>query len=50
LFYNTFQQLLLIPVVLVIVMIFSVFALSKRENIMEFNNSLNNITDIVNIL
>ena len=40
----------LIPVVLVIVMIFSVFALSKRENIIEFNNSLNNITDIINIL
>ena len=40
----------LIPAVLVIVMIFSVFALSKRENIIEFNNSLNNITDTVNIL
>ena len=40
----------LIPVVLVIVMIFSVLVLSKRENIIEFNNSLNNITDIVNIL
>ena len=40
----------LIPVVLVIVMIFSVFVLSKRENIIEFNNSLNNITDIINIL
>jgi hypothetical protein len=40
----------LIPVVLVIVLIFSVFVLSKRENIIEFNNSLNNITDIMNIL
>ena len=40
----------LIPVVLVIVMIFSVFTLSGRENIIEFNNSLNNITDTVNIL
>ena len=40
----------LIPVVLVIVMIFSVLVLSKRENIIEFNNSLNNITDIINIL
>ena len=40
----------LIPVVLVIVMIFSVFTLSGRENIIEFNNSLNNITDAVNIL
>ena len=40
----------LIPVVLVIVLIFSAFVLSKRENIIEFNNSLNNITDTVNIL
>ena len=40
----------LIPVVLVIVMIFSVFTLSGRENIIEFNNSLNNITDTVDIL
>ena len=40
----------LIPVVLVIVMIFSVFTLSGRENIIEFNNSLKNITDTVNIL
>ena len=40
----------LIPVVLVIVLIFSVFVLSKRENIIEFNNSLKNITDTVNIL
>ena len=40
----------LIPVVLVIVMIFSVFTLSGRENTIEFNNSLNNITDTVNIL
>ena len=40
----------LIPVVLVIVLIFSVFVLSKRENIIEFNNSLSNITDIINIL
>jgi hypothetical protein len=31
-------------------MIFSVFTLSGRENIIEFNNSLNNITDTVNIL
>jgi len=40
----------LIPVVLVIVMIFSVFTLSGRENIIEFNNSLKNITDTINIL
>ena len=44
------SAIILIPVVLVIVMIFSVLVLSKRENIIEFNNSLNNITDIVNIL
>ena len=36
----------LIPVVLVIVLIFSVFVLSKRENITELNNSLENINNI----
>ena len=39
-----------IPIALVVVMIISVFVLSGRENIIEFNNSLNNITDTVNIL
>ena len=36
----------LIPVVGVIIMMFSVIALSKRENITEFNNSLENIKSI----
>tara|TARA_Y100000590_G_scaffold419090_1_gene520529 strand:+ start:1928 stop:2797 length:870 start_codon:yes stop_codon:yes gene_type:complete len=36
----------LIPVILVIAMILSVFSLSGRENINEFNNSLENITNI----
>ena len=36
----------LIPVALVIILIFSVFALSKRENITELNNSLENINNI----
>jgi hypothetical protein len=39
----------LIPVVLVIVLIFSVFVLSKRENITELNNSLENINNIENL-
>jgi len=36
----------LIPVVGVIIMMFSVIVLSKRENISEFNNSLENIKNI----
>ena len=39
----------LIPVVLVIIMIFSVFILSRRENITELNNSLSNILNIDDI-
>ena len=39
----------LIPVALVIILIFSVFVLSKRENITELNNSLENIDNIENL-
>ena len=39
----------LIPVALVIILIFSVFVLSKRENITELNNSLENINNIENL-
>ena len=39
----------LIPVALVIFMIFSVFILSRRENIIELNNSLENINNIENL-
>ena len=39
----------LIPVVLVILMIISVFILSRRENITELNNSLENISNIENL-
>jgi len=39
----------LIPVVLVVIMIFSIFILSGRENITEFNNSLENISNIENL-
>ena len=39
----------LIPVALVIFMIFSVFALSGRENITELNSSLENINNIENL-
>ena len=39
----------LIPVALVIFMIFSVFILSRRENIIELNNSLENINNVENL-
>ena len=39
----------LFPVALVIILIFSVFVLSKRENITELNNSLENINNIENL-
>ena len=39
----------LIPVALVIILIFSVFVLSKRENITELNKSLENINNIENL-
>jgi len=38
-----------IPVVLTVSMIFSIFALSGRENITELNNSLENINNIENL-
>ena len=40
---------ILIPVGLVIILIFSVFTLSGRENIIELNNSLENINNIENL-
>jgi len=39
----------LIPVASVVILIFSVFVLSKRENITELNNSLENINNIENL-
>ena len=39
----------LIPVALVVIMIFSIFILSGRENITELNNSLENINNIENL-
>ena len=39
---------ILIPVLFVILMVISVFALSRRENITELNSSLENINDIKN--
>ncbi len=40
----------LIPFIAVIFMMISVIILSRRENISEFNNSLDNIKDIKDIL
>ena len=39
----------LIPIALIIIMVFSVFILSKRENITEYLSSTKNISDIVQI-
>ena len=39
----------LIPVVGIIIMIFSIIILSRRENISEFNSSLENIENIEKI-
>ena len=39
----------LIPIALVIIMVFSVFTLSKRENITEYLSSTKNISDIIQI-
>ena len=38
-----------IPIVLVILMIISIFSLSKRENIKELNSSLDNVIEIENL-
>ncbi len=39
----------LIPIALIVIMIFSIFTLSRRENISELNNSLENINNIENL-
>jgi len=43
---NNFSIVTLIPVVAVITMLVSVMILSKRENMLEFNESLKNIQSI----
>ncbi len=40
----------LIPIITIIFMIISVIILSRRENILDFNNSLNNIENVEDIL
>ena len=40
------SSITLIPIIAVIVMMFSAIILSRRENILEFNNSLENIVNI----
>ena len=39
----------LIPFVLLLIMIYSISSLSLRENIDEYNNSLKNIEDVINL-
>ncbi len=41
--------IMLIPIMLVLILIVLVFAISKRENLEEFNNSLSNISNIDNL-
>ena len=43
---NNASIVTLLPLVLLFVMIYSIFSLALRENMDEFNNSLNNINDI----
>ena len=44
--YQSLSVITVIPVFLALILIFSVISLSKRENLDELNNSLNNIQDI----
>jgi len=44
--YQSLSVITVIPVFLALILIFSVISLSKRENLEELNNSLNNIQDI----
>ena len=49
LIHQNITAIMLIPVILVLALITSVFALSKRENLEELNNSLLNINNIDNL-
>ena len=49
LIYQNKTIIMITPVLLVIILIFSVFAISKRENLEEMNNSLLNISSIDNL-
>jgi len=49
LIHQNITVVMLIPIVLVIILIFAVFIISKRENISELNNSLSNISSIDNL-
>jgi membrane protein YdbS with pleckstrin-like domain len=41
--HQNISTIMLLPIIFVIVMIISIFIISKRENIVEFRNSLKNI-------
>ena len=49
LIHQNITAIMLIPVILVLTLIASVFAISKRENLEELNNSLLNISNIDNL-
>ncbi len=44
--YQKLSIIMMIPIILILILIFSVFAVSKRENLSELNNSLSNILNI----
>ncbi len=46
LIYQKLTFIMMIPIILVLILIFFVFTLSKRENLSELNNSLSNILNI----
>ena len=47
--YGKISVITLLPVMLIILMIYLIIILSKRENIVELNNSLENIDKIENL-
>ena len=44
--YQKLSIIMMIPIILILILIFSVFTVSKRENLSELNNSLSNILNI----
>ena len=44
--YQKLSIIMTIPIILILILIFSVFTVSKRENLSELNNSLSNILNI----
>ena len=49
LIHQNITVIMIIPIILVVALIVSVFVISGRENLEELNNSLSNILDIDNL-